>query len=67
MHDAQQQSQEWDRGGENAKLCRAMLDAWANGLRGELDQEPKSPVPPTLSRLIEKLKQAEASRNPNTA
>lgn len=58
----QNHNEAWDSQGEAAKLRRAMLDAFGKSLRHRFEQDLQSPVPPSLSRLVEDLKRAEGLR-----
>jgi hypothetical protein len=62
---AQLQNKGRDSGEEAARLRRAILEACGAGLRQRYGQEPASQMPPSLSRLIEELRRAEALRPEN--
>jgi hypothetical protein len=62
MRAAQQNHQAREHGGEASRLRRAMLDAYGKSLRSSLDEGARSPVPSTLSKLIDELKRVDETR-----
>jgi hypothetical protein len=52
---------------EASRMRRAMLDACGKSLRHRYGQELENSAPPSISRLIEELKQAESRRHEKPA